>query len=58
MAAASERRTLRVFGKRSTPAEVTLGFFEVMARSMSGPPTIVIDHVEDELLIFRVDGLE
>jgi hypothetical protein len=25
---------------------------------MSGPPTIVIDHVEDELLIFRVDGLE
>jgi hypothetical protein len=48
---------LRVLGQRSTPAEVTLGFFEVVARLMSPPPTIAIEHVDEVLLTFRVEGL-
>jgi hypothetical protein len=48
---------LRVLGRRAAPPEVTLGFLYALAAIMSPPPSIAIESVAEELLVFRVDGL-
>jgi hypothetical protein len=48
---------LRVRGRRATPPEVTLGFMLALAAIMPPPPSITVESVDEELLVFRVDGL-
>ena len=45
---------LEIHGRRATPAEVTLGFFQVIARASDGASTLVLDRVDDELMVLRV----
>ncbi len=45
---------LKVLGRRSTPAEVTLGFFQALTAVMSPPPAVAIEDLQDEVLTLRV----
>ena len=48
---------LHVLGRRATPPEVTLGFLHALVAIMSPSPSVTMESVADELLIFHVDGL-
>jgi hypothetical protein len=43
---------LRILGRRATPAEVTLGFFEIIARENGA--SLALESTTDELIVFRV----
>ncbi|HEY2367017.1 MAG TPA: hypothetical protein VGH87_11565 [Polyangiaceae bacterium] len=45
---------LHVHGRRATPAEVTLGFFEIIARAGDASSMLVLERVDDELMVIRV----
>lgn len=52
--ATSSGGMLRVFGRRATPAEVTLGFFEVIARVGDGATVLALESVDDDVMVIRV----
>ena len=52
--ATSSGGLLRVLGRRATPAEVTLGFFEVIARASDAASVLALESVDDELIVLRV----
>jgi hypothetical protein len=45
---------LRVHGRRATPAEVTLGFFQIIASAIETPSVLVLESVDDELMVLRL----
>ena len=45
---------LRIHGRRATPAEVTVGFFQIIAGASSSPATLTLESVDDELMVLRV----
>ncbi|HEX4516429.1 MAG TPA: hypothetical protein VGH87_15920 [Polyangiaceae bacterium] len=47
---------LNIRGRRATPAEVTLGFFETIAGASASPPVLALEIVDDELMILHIDG--
>jgi hypothetical protein len=50
--ATSTGGALHIIGRRATPAEVTLGFFEIIARESA--TALALESVEDELMVLRV----
>jgi len=45
---------LRIHGRRATPAEVTLGFFQIIARESATPTALVLESADEELMVLRV----
>jgi hypothetical protein len=45
---------LRIHGRRATPAEVTLGFFQIIAGASASPAPMVLEQADDELMVLRI----
>ncbi len=45
---------LNVRGRRATPAEVTLGFFQTIAGASASASRLALEMVDDELIVLRV----
>ena len=52
--ATSSGGTLHIHGRRATPAEVTLGFFQIIARAHDAASTLALESVDDELMVLRL----
>jgi hypothetical protein len=47
---------LNIRGRRATPAEVTLGFFQTIASVSPRPPVMTLEVRGDDLMILRIEG--
>jgi len=51
---ASSGGMLRIHGRRATPAEVTFGFFEIIAHAHDAASVLALESVDDDVMVLRV----